>query len=127
MLTFGNPVVRLKDKLAYEITRLESYLTDIAPILATDRIGCYTENFDFSEGFVFDPVPGIFLDKFTKVTKQDKSTSIRLIPPGKYICVYGTGKFGETNEYIKSACRYIHDKGYICGGLLYNGTLSTSH
>jgi DNA-binding transcriptional MerR regulator/effector-binding domain-containing protein len=113
VITYGNPIAdRLQ--LGGEITRLEQNLTEVAPILASDKICCFTTHYDLASGEDFAPVPAIMLDKLTKADKQNKreGAMIKKLYSGRYVTAYHNSRFGEYNEILKKIGEYIREHGY---------------
>jgi DNA-binding transcriptional MerR regulator len=116
VLTHGVPIPSANRLLiANEITRLEQNLSEVAPILASDRMCCYTDSYDFASGGGFDVVPAIVLDRFTKAEKQGTAI-IENLQAGRYISVYHNSKFGEYNKMFGKIDEYLRRNKYIVAG-----------
>lgn len=115
MITFAEPSGG-KEAHAYAYTKLEWYLQEVAPILATDRVGVYADEKILEKNENMIPaVPMIMVENVSQNMKY-----IKEIPAGYYVCMYyknGTlEKYDESFEIIK---QYILDNQMqICGNLL---------
>lgn len=114
MLTFGEPSGG-KEAHAYAYTKLEWYLKEVAPILATDRVGVFASEQILEKNESFIPaIPMIIVENVGKSGKY-----IREIPAGTYACMYyknGTlEKYDKSFEIIK---KYIKEHNFeICGNI----------
>ncbi len=93
IITFGEPAGGPKEHV-YALTKLEWYLNEIAPILATDCVGVYAgeELLEKNENYIH-AIPMLFVDKdAVKV----KSEYMRSVPAGDY-CVWLTTAGGLKN------------------------------
>lgn len=107
MITFGE-VAGNPQEHAYAFTRLELYLEETAPILASDRVGVYADEglLQMTEGYI-PSVPMLFVedDDIQSEYKQE-------IPAGQYICMFykgsGLEEYNPSFELIKDYMT-IHD------------------
>ncbi len=81
---------------AFAITNLEWHLNETAPILASDRVGVYSDEtlLKKSENYV-PSSPFIFVEK-----NEIQSELKKIIPAGRYLCMYYRG--GGLEEYHES-------------------------
>ena len=110
MISYNEPKLGGRE-MAYEFLKLERYLDETAPILATNRVGVYTNKKldELSGKFAF--VPMILCDKTNK-----KILYAKKIPGGKYVCMYYNGKFGQYMPFFDKIKEYIKEKNYeVCG------------
>ena len=104
-----------KEAHAYAYTKLEWYLQEVAPILATDRVGVYADERILEESDELIPaVPMIIVEK----PGQDEK-SLKEIPAGTYACMYyknGTlEKYDASFEIVKHYLAENHLE--ICGSI----------
>ena len=114
MITFDEPAGGSHEH-AFVITKLEWYLNETAPILASDRVGVYADESILQKSEHYIPSsPFIFGEK-----NEIPSELRKVIPAGFYLCMYYHGgeleKYHESFEIIKD---YIKDH-HIC----LNGTI----
>ncbi len=123
MITYGCKVERVKE-LAFELTRLETQLEDVAPILATNRVGSYTTDNIFDMETDFGYVPMLLCNKndyrSLNKNKADGRPRFLEIPGGTYICVRYNGKFGTKDEIFHKIRDYLNKNGYIINGKIYH-------
>lgn len=105
MITFGEPAGGSREH-AFAFTRLERYLDEVAPILASDRIGVYADWHLLEPSDDYIPaVPMIFVER-DAIESEHKRT----IPPGDYLCM--NYRRGELERYPPLLC----PPAYIYGG-----------
>ena len=98
---------------AYAFTRLERHLDEIAPILASDRVGVYTDETLLIPSEKYIPAyPMLFVEKEVAPPEY-----LQTIPEGNYLCMYYHGGrleiYHPSFEIIKN---YIKEHDYdICG------------
>ncbi len=115
MLTFGS-VSGDSETHAMHFTRLEGYLNEKIPILASDRVGVYAD-----ESILLEREEMSLAIPMILVTPEDTGSEyLKEIPAGRYVCMYyhnGTlEKYDKSFEIIKA---YIREKGYqICGSII---------
>ncbi|MFR2333149.1 MAG: MerR family transcriptional regulator [Flavonifractor plautii] len=103
MITFGEPAGGSREH-AFAFTRLERYLDEVAPILASDRIGVYADWHLLEPSDDYIPaVPMIFVER-DAIESEHKRT----IPPGDYLCM--NYRRGELERYHPSFAR-LHTYG----------------
>lgn len=100
MITFDKPAGGAHE-LAFAITELESHLNEIAPILASDRVGAYGSDLILKESKDYVPLsPFILLEN-----DSTQSTLKKLVPGGLYLSMYYDGneleKYHPSFELIK--------------------------
>jgi DNA-binding transcriptional MerR regulator/effector-binding domain-containing protein len=115
MITFGEPS-GTSETHAFAYTRLEWYLNEVAPILATDRVGVYADEslLEENEGLV-PAIPMIIVNRTNK-----KMEYLKTIPAGQYLCMYyknGTlEKYDRSFEIMKA---YIKENGLTVSGYIF--------
>lgn len=119
ILTFGNLKTE-KQSISYEMTRLEAHMDEIAPVLATNRLGVFSDIqfVDMTEhsepGDRFRAAPFIFCSG-----KYRKSGYFRKLPAGHYVCAYYNGAWATVNESVKSVGRYLKENHLEQDGCFY--------
>lgn len=95
---------------AYAFTRLERYLSGVAPILASDRVGVYGDERllqKTAHGEYVPSVPMLFVED-----ADIQSEYKREIPAGRYICMYyhGTGleQYNDAFAFVTSYLKVHH-------------------
>ena len=115
MITFGEPAGGSREH-AFAFTRLERYLDEVAPILASDRIGVYADWHLLEPSDDYIPaVPMIFVER-DAIESEHKRT----IPPGDYLCM--NYRRGELERYHPSFARlhtYMAEHGWVLNGLIF--------
>ena len=115
MITFGEPAGGSREH-AFAFTRLERYLDEVAPILASDRIGVYADWHLLEPSDDYIPaVPMIFVER-DAIESEHKRT----IPPGDYLCM--NYRRGELERYHPSFARlhtYMAEHGWVLNGMLF--------
>ena len=115
MITFGEPAGGSREH-AFAFTRLERYLDEVAPILASDRIGVYADWHLLEPSDDYIPaVPMIFVER-DAIESEHKRT----IPPGEYLCM--TYRRGELERYHPSFARlhtYMAEHGWVLNGMIF--------
>lgn len=115
MITFGEPAGGSREH-AFAFTRLERYLDEVAPILASDRIGVYTDWHLLEPSDDYIPaVPMIFVER-DAIESEHKRT----IPPGDYLCM--NYRRGELERYHPSFARlhtYMAEHGWVLNGMIF--------
>ena len=115
MITFGEPAGASREH-AFAFTRLERYLDEVAPILASDRIGVYADWHLLEPSDDYIPaVPMIFVER-DAIESEHKRT----IPPGDYLCM--NYRRGELERYHPSFARlhtYMAEHGWVLNGMIF--------
>ena len=115
MITFGEPAGGSREH-AFVFTRLERYLDEVAPILASDRIGVYADWHLLEPSDDYIPaVPMIFVER-DAIESEHKRT----IPPGDYLCM--NYRRGELERYHPSFARlhtYMAEHGWVLNGMIF--------
>ena len=115
MITFGEPAGGSREH-AFAFTRLERYLDEVAPILASDRIGVYADWHLLEPSDDYIPaVPMIFVERDAIESEQK-----RTIPPGDYLCM--NYRRGELERYHPSFARlhtYMAEHGWVLNGMIF--------
>ncbi len=115
MITFGEEAGGPREH-AYAFTKLEWYLNETAPILASDRVGVYASErlLEKSEDYI-PAVPMLFVED-SDIESEYKQE----IPHGQYICMYyhdgSLEQYPPSFELIKDYLR-VHD--YAVNGKIF--------
>lgn len=115
MITFGEEAGGPREH-AYAFTKLEWYLNETAPILASDRVGVYADErlLEKSEDYI-PSVPMLFVED-----GDIESEYKREVPPGQYICMYyhdgGLEEYSPSFELIKD---YLRVHNYAVDGKIF--------
>ena len=113
MITFGEPAGGSREH-AFAFTRLERYLDEVAPILASDRIGVYADWHLLEPSDDYIPaVPMIFVER-DAIESEHKRT----IPPGDYLCM----NYQSWLEQLPSFARlhtYMSEHGCVLNGMIF--------
>lgn len=114
MITFDEPAGGSHEH-AFAITKLEWHLNETAPIIASDRVGVYTDESLLQKSEHYIPSsPFIFGEKNEIPTELMKT-----IPAGPYLCMYYNGgeleKYHESFEILKE---YMNDHHMCLNGLI---------
>ena len=115
VITFGEPAGGPREH-AFIITKLETHLNEIAPILATDRIGVYSDETLLTQSTDPTPcIPVIFVDH-----DDFDSEYLKTIPGGKYLCLYyPEGRLEQYHPSFELMNNYIREHNLkICGNIL---------
>ena len=115
MITFGEPAGGSREH-AFAFTRLERYLDEVAPLLASHRIGVYADWHLLEPSDDYIPaVPMIFVER-DAIESEHKRT----IPPGDYLCM--NYRRGELERYHPSFARlhtYMAEHGWVLNGMIF--------
>ena len=105
IITFGEPTGGPREH-AFAFTRLEGYLNEVAPILASDRVGVYADERILERNDKPIPaVPMIFVDNDTI-----DSQYLETIPAGKYVCLYyPEGRLEQYHPSFELVKSYIQE------------------
>ena len=115
MVTFGKESGD-REEHAMAFTKLENYIKEKIPIIASDRVGVFTdERLLVPNDNLISAIPMLLVSP-----KNADETYLKKIPEGKYVCMYYKNgileKYDPSFEKIKE---YIWEKGYkICGNIL---------
>ena len=115
MITFDEPAGGPREH-AYAFTKLEWYLDETAPILASDRVGVYADErlLEKAEGYI--PSVPMLLVEDSDIQSEYKQE----IPAGKYICMYyhdgGLEEYSPSFELIKD---YLRVHGLAVDGKIF--------
>jgi len=115
MITFDKPAGGSHEH-AFALTELEWHLDEIAPILASDRVGVYADESLLQRSDNYIPSsPFILLEKDEINSKLKK-----VIPGGLYLSMYYHGgaleKYHESFEIVK---KYMNDHGMCLNGHIF--------
>lgn len=117
IITFGEPAGGAVEHM-YALSKLESYLNEVAPILATDRVGVYAreELLEKNEDYV-SAIPMLFVDK--DAVKVD-TEYMRCVPAGDYVCVvYHGGRLEKYHPCFEKVKECIKNNHLAISGFIY--------
>lgn len=114
MVTFGRESGD-REEHAMAFTKLEDYIKERIPILASDRVGVFAdERLLIPSEKLVPAIPMLLVSP-----KNVEDTYLKKIPEGKYVCMYYRDgileKYHPSFEKIKD---YIKEKGYQIDGSL---------
>lgn len=129
LISEGKSGMSLK-QMCVEITRLEGFLSEVAPVFATNRVGafCYSPITSIqAEDKSFDYAPFLECSK-----KYKKHPLFKIIPESDYVCVRYNGRFGrhaEAFELVKDfmAKNHLEQNGYFYTNYELDITLTDNH
>ncbi|WLD26941.1 MULTISPECIES: MerR family transcriptional regulator [unclassified Clostridioides] len=115
MITFDEPTGG-PHELALAVTELESHLNEIAPIVASDRVGAYGNDSILDESQDYIP-----LSPFIFVEDNDVQSSLKkLVPGGLYLSMYYDGdeleRYHPSFDFIKE---YMSEHNLCLNGDIY--------
>lgn len=112
MLTFDEPAGGPREH-AFAITKLESYLNETAPILASDRVGVYTNEAILQKTDAYIPSSPILLVKKDAIDSEYK----KAIDAGRYLCMYyHNGRLEEYHESFEIIKDYMKEHRVCVNG-----------
>lgn len=115
MVTFGE-VCGDREKHALAFTRLENYVKDEIPIIASDRVGIFSDEKLLIPNEQLIPAVPMLLVSPENAEKE----YLKEIPEGLYVCMYYKNgileKYDPSFETIK---KYMKEKGYEIAGNIY--------
>jgi len=117
IITFGEPAGGPREHV-YALTKLEWYLNEIAPILATDCVGVYAgeELLEKNEDYIH-AIPMLFVDKDAVKAESEYTRSV---PAGNYLCVaYHGGRLEKYDPCFEKAKEYIRNNNLTISGFIY--------
>lgn len=115
IITFDKSIKNEID-LSYACLELENILEEIAPIIASNRIGSIIKQKDIDDNKYTESVV-LFL--FIKDQENIDKKYIKKIPKGAYACMYYKGSFWDIEVHLKKMIVYIGEEGYkVCGDVL---------
>ncbi len=115
VITFGEPAGGPREH-AFAFTKLEGHLNEVAPILASDRIGiCSDEEILKENTRPIPSIPIIFVDD-----ASIDSPYLQTIPAGNYVCLYyPEGRLEQYHPAFEIVKSYIREHNLeICGKLI---------
>lgn len=116
MLTYGEKAGGPREH-AYVFTKLELCLDKNAPVLASERIGVYSEDgsiLEEAEGYI-PSVPMIFVEKGEVPEEHEKE-----IPAGRYVCMFYRGSgLEEYNPAFIQIRNYMQACGLVLNGPIF--------
>lgn len=120
MITFGQPSGD-PEKHAYAYTKLEWYLNEVAPILATDRIGVYADERLLNKNQNFIPAVPMILVERGAGSEQNKY--LRSIPAGTYVCMYySNGRLEQYHSSFEKIKQYLLENDLEVSGPILQST-----
>jgi len=101
-------------ELCYSIIRLETMLTEKAPILASNRLGIIIEEEDLKDKRFEEPsVIFVVAKKDEKIQKK----YLKLIPEGLFACIRYNGELlRNRSKSLNKLFTYLHETGYRISG-----------
>ena len=118
LITFGEKAGG-PNKHTYAITKLEGYLKDIAPVLATDSVGiCAGEEIlEQSEEYI-PGVPIVFVEE--EEVKPEADKIMQAAPAGNYLCMeYRGGRLEKYDVCFEKVKEYMKENGLTIDGPIY--------
>jgi DNA-binding transcriptional MerR regulator len=118
LITFGEKAGG-PNKHMYALTKLEGYLKDIAPVLATDSVGIYADSeiLEENENYIYG-VPVIFVTDEEIKPEADKIK--RIIPEGDYLCMeYRGGRLEKYNPCFENIKKYMKNNRLAVSGPIF--------
>ena len=118
LITFGEKAGG-PNKHMYALTKLEGYLKDIAPVLATDNVGICAdvEILEENENYIYG-VPVIFVTDEEVKPEADKIKKI--VPEGDYLCMeYRGGRLEKYNPCFENIKEFIKDNRLTISGPIF--------
>lgn len=115
MITFEEPAGGPREH-AFAFTRLEWYLNETAPILASDRVGVYADErlLQKCEGYI-PSVPMLFVED-----GAIESDYKRAIPPGTYLCLnYHEGGLEQYHPSLELLKDYMDTHSLAVAGNIF--------
>lgn len=102
----------------YAFSELETILTEESPILATDRLGVYSDENILEEGSeTVQSTPMLFVDKYIENEKVKQYEQI--VSENYYLCiVYENGRLEKYNPCFEKIKEYMRDNNLVvCGDI----------
>lgn len=109
-----------KQAINYRLMRLEGHMEETAPVLASDRIGVWSNRQlcemrgKLEAGERFAATPLILCDK-----RYRKSKHFYELPAGHYVCVYYNGLWGIYTELLQEVADYLERNHLQQDGAFY--------
>lgn len=115
MITFGEPAGGAREH-AFAFTQLERYLDQVAPILASDRVGVYADEQLFEPSGNYIPaVPMLFVEG-SEIESEHK----RVIPSGNYLCLdYHGGRLERYHPSFELLKTYMRENDWVLDGSIF--------
>ncbi|MGN0421655.1 MAG: MerR family transcriptional regulator [Lachnospiraceae bacterium] len=114
MVTFGKKAGN-REEHAMDFTKLEDYIHEKIPIIATDRVGIYADERLLQPDD--DLIPAIPMMLVQPENAEEEY--VKEIPGGKYVCMFYKGGVLEKYDVsFEKITQYIRNQGYrICGNI----------
>lgn len=115
IITLNKPASGPKNYI-YALSELESMLTEISPILATDRLGVFTDERILHPGKGCVPsTPMLFMDNNNN--NNNIAQYMQTIPEGYYLCfVYDKGRLEMYDSRFQKIRKYMAENNLrVCG------------
>lgn len=118
LISLNKPAGGEKEHL-YALSELETMLTDISPILATDRLGVYTDERILEPSKDYIPsVPMLFVD--AKEKNGNAKDHVQSVPAGYYLCaVYENGRLERYDSCFEKIKEYMRDNNLQVNGKIF--------
>lgn len=119
LLSLNRPAGGEKEHL-YALSELETMLNEISPILATDRLGVYTDEkiLEPSDDYV-PSVPMLFLKK-EENNFDNLKENIQIVPAGYYLCIaYENGRLERYDSCFEKIKEYMKDNNLQVNGKIF--------
>lgn len=115
MITLEEPAGGPREH-AFAFTKLEWYLNETAPILASDRVGVYADERLLQESKDYIPsVPMLFVEDEAIESKYKRS-----IPAGTYLCLnYHQGGLEQYHPSFELLKTYMREQGLTVDGKIF--------
>lgn len=104
----------------YALSELETMLNEISPILATDRLGVYTDEKILEPSNDYVPsVPMLFLKK-EENNFDNLKENIQIVPAGYYLCIaYENGRLERYDSCFEKIKEYMKDNNLQVNGKIF--------
>lgn len=104
----------------YALSELETMLNEVSPILATDRLGVYTNEKILEPSETYVPsVPMLFL-KEEKSNYDNLKENMQTVPAGYYLCIaYENGRLERYDSCFEKIKEYMKDNNLQVNGKIF--------
>ncbi len=119
MMTIGEMEMD-KQSVSFDLTHLEGHMNEIAPILASNRIGVYSDlrldemKNQWKDGERFRITPFILCD-----SRYKKSKHFKRLSSGHYVCAYYNGRWGTYAGIMRKIVEYMDENHLEQDGCFY--------
>ncbi len=122
IITLNKPAEGSKNYI-YALSELESMLTEISPILATDRLGVFTDERILHPGKGCVPsTPMLFIDNNNNNNNNNNNVQqhMQTIPAGYYLCfVYDKGRLEMYDTRFQKVRKYMAENNLRVNGRIF--------